>query len=357
MIAKETPLSEKSQDKPWIIGVIKPSVGLIPVVSTWLETSDRLGAVSVRVGLRRMHYAVEPGLYAVGSPTPESPVFVSANYKLSFDHLRRELHGIDGWIMVIDTKGINVWCAAGKGTFGTQEIVYRMEETRLSEIVSHRKIIIPQLGAPGVSAYELKRLTHFDVVYGPVKAKDIPEFMNAGMQANPGMRRVNFTVGDRLVLTPVDFFMWGRYVFFIALALFFLAGFSRNGYTLPVMNGGREVLLFIIAFVTGSVLVPVLLPWLPGRALSLKGITFGLFMAVVLALVGFIPIAGTAGILGIAAWVFIMPAVASFLAMNFTGATTYTSLSGVRKEMRFYIPLQIAATAIGLILWIVARFF
>jgi len=66
----------------------------------------------------RMSYAISPGLYAVGNPTKESDVFVSANYKLSFDVLRRELKGFNAWILVLDTKGINVWCAAGKGTFG-----------------------------------------------------------------------------------------------------------------------------------------------------------------------------------------------------------------------------------------------
>ncbi len=129
--------------KPWIVGKVGTPAVTVPLVATHLDMADRLGAVKVRLGLRRMLYAVEPGLYAVGSPTAESPVFVSANYKLSFDHLRRELEGIDGWIMVIDIRGINVWCAACKGTLGTEEISRRIEVTRLSEIVSHRLIIVP----------------------------------------------------------------------------------------------------------------------------------------------------------------------------------------------------------------------
>ncbi|OGN89349.1 MAG: acetyl-CoA synthase subunit gamma, partial [Chloroflexi bacterium RBG_13_46_14] len=223
--------------------------------------------------------------------------------------------------------------------------------------ISHRQVIIPQLGAPGVSAHELKRRTHFNVIYGPVHARDIPEFLDVGMKATPEMRVVNFGIGDRLVLAPMEIIMWGRYGLGIALALFFLTGFSRAGYALPGMAGGRETLLFVIVFIAGSTLVPLLLPWLPGRALSVKGMMLGFFCAVALALAGFIPTAGTAGILGTAAWVLMMPAVTSFLAMNFTGATTYTSLSGVKKEMRFAIPLQIVAGAIGLALWITARFF
>ena len=94
---------------------------------------------------------MEPGLYALGAPAPDSPVFVSANYTLSFDALRSALRGIDGYLLVLDTKGINVWCAAGKGTFGTDELVARIEATRLAEVVRHRRLILPQLGAPGVA--------------------------------------------------------------------------------------------------------------------------------------------------------------------------------------------------------------
>ncbi|MCJ7638321.1 MAG: acetyl-CoA synthase subunit gamma [Euryarchaeota archaeon] len=316
-----------------------------------------MGAVKVRLGLRRMRYAVEPGLYAVGSPTAESPVFVSANYKLSFDHLRRELERIDGWIMVIDTKGINVWCAAGKGTFGTDEIVHRIEVTRLSEIVSHRRIIVPQLGAPGVAAQEVRHRSSFRVIYGPVRARDIPKFLDAGMQTSPDMRRVLFNIGDRLVLIPLELVMWGRYVLFIAIALFLLAGLSRSGYAFPGMAGGREVLLLFLAFIAGGTLVPAFLPWLPGRALSWKGMTIGLLLAAVLIIVGLIPSSQMAGQLETAAWVLLMPAIGAFMAMNFTGATTYTSLSGVKKEMRFAVPSQIVAAVLGFALWMIARFF
>jgi hypothetical protein len=46
----------------------------------------------------------------------------------------------------------------------------------------------------------------------------------------------------------------------------------------------------------------------------------------------------------------------SYLAMNFTGCTPFTSPSGVEKEMRKAIPLQSAAASLGLILWVVSAF-
>ena len=363
MRSEETPITAGDAgasiagDKPWIVGKVVTPVGILPRVATVLVMADRLGAVKVRLGLRRMRYAVEPGLYAVGEPTAESPVFVSANYKLSFDHLRREMEGIDGWIMVIDTKGINVWCAASKGTFGTEEIIRRIETTRLAEIVSHRQIIVPQLGAPGVASHEVRRRSSFRVIYGPVRARDIPEFLNAGMKTSPDMRRVIFTFGDRLVLVPMELVQWGRYALLIAVILFLLTGLSRSGYGFSGTAGGREALLLLLAFLAGGALVPLFLPWLPGRALSWKGMSMGLLLVAVLVIVGLIPSAGIAGRFEAAAWVLLMPAIGAFMAMNFTGATTYTSLSGVKKEMRFAVPSQTVAGVLGFALWMTARFF
>jgi hypothetical protein len=325
-------------------------------VATHLNTADHLGAISSRLGLQRMHYTVEPGLYAVGSPTAESPVFCCANYKLSFDHLRRELEGIDGWIMVIDTKGINVWCAAGKGTFGTNEIVHRIEVTQLSKVVSHRSIIVPQLGAPGVSAHLVKQRSSFRVIYGPVRARDIREFLDAGMKASPDMRQVQFNIGDRAVLVPMELVQWSPLAICFAVALFLLTGLSQNGYALPGLAGIREACLLLIAFVACGTLVPILLPWLPGRALSWKGTTVGLIVMIMLVVLGFIPSAQLTGRLETGAWILLMPAIGAFMAMNFTGATTYTSLSGVKKEMRVALPLQITAAVLGLALWVTARF-
>ena len=343
--------------KSWIIGEVETPVGRIPRVATGLNWQDRLGMVKVRVGLQRMHYTIEPGLYAVGKPTADSPVFVSANYKLSFDYLRRELGEINGWIMVIDTKGINVWCAAGKGTFGTEEIIHRIESTHLSEVVNHRQIIVPQLGAPGVAAHEVKRHSSFRVIYGPVRAHDIPEFLNAGMKTSAEMREVNFNLSDRTVLIPVELVQWSPFALGVALVLFFLAGVSRNGYILPGWTGGREVLIVIVAFITGSALTPIFLPWLPGCALSVKGMISGLIFAIILVFTGLIPSAQTGGQLETAAWLLLMPAIAAFTAMNFTGSTTYTSLSGVKKEMRYAVPAQIIVAMLGLSLWVTARFF
>jgi CO dehydrogenase/acetyl-CoA synthase gamma subunit (corrinoid Fe-S protein) len=70
--------------------------------------------------------------------TAASPVLVWANYKMSFDRLRSELDSVDAWILVLETHAVNVWCAAGKGAFGTDELVRRIDAARLPGIVDHK---------------------------------------------------------------------------------------------------------------------------------------------------------------------------------------------------------------------------
>ncbi len=330
----------------------------IPRVTAHLNWWDRLGSCKARWGVRRMKYLVEPGLYALGNPTADSPVLVSANYKMSFDRLRSQLPARDAWILVLDTKGINVWCAAGKGTFGTEELIRRIEAVRLHEVVDHRKLVAPQLGAPGVSAHQVKRESGFQVVYGPVRAEDLPAFLDAGMKATPQMRQVQFPLRSRMALIPMELVVGIKYLLFTAACFFLLAGLSRSGYSssLARVNGSFSVLLLLVSFLGAVVLGPIMLPWLPGRAFALKGFWLGL--AIVAALIFYAgPLPGKLDNWpSLIAWLLMIPAAASFLVMNFTGASTYTSLSGVMREMRIALPMQLICLLVGVGLWTIGRF-
>ncbi len=343
---------------PWADGVVSTPVGDVPRVRTEYLIGDRLGTWRARWGIWRMRYLVQPGLYAVGNPTADSTVFVSANYKMSFDRLRRELKGMDAWVMVLDTKGINVWCAAGKGTFGTAEIVRRIAATGLDRIVSHRTLVLPQLGAPGVSAHEVKKQSGFRVVYGPVRAADIPEFISQGMRATPEMRRVRFPLMDRIALVPLELVLGAKWAVAVTVALFVLSGLGTGIFSIERMlsAGLLNALVFIAAYILATSLGPALLPWIPGRSFSAKGFWVG--MALVLGL--FTVSENIATIidnnLSAAAWALIITAVSSFMVMNFTGSSTYTSLSGVKREMKVAVPLQIIAAVFGTGLWIGGRF-
>lgn len=109
---------------------------MIRRIRTELTPQDNFDNLKVRWGINRNNYTVSPGLYAVGSPDQASPVIVTANYKLTIDVVRRELAGQNLWVLVLDTKGINVWCAAGKGTFGTGELINRINKLKLQQVVT-----------------------------------------------------------------------------------------------------------------------------------------------------------------------------------------------------------------------------
>ena len=305
---------------------------------TWRQRWDHWQA---RWGYRRGDHRVPPGLYALGEPDHSSPVLVTANYTLSFDAVRAALAGHSCYLLVLDTKGVNVWCAAGKGTFGTDELVERVFSTGLHQIVDHRDLILPQLGATGVSAQLVRRHSGFRVIFGPVRAADIPAFLPQ-RKATPGMRRVTFTLVERLVLIPVEIVNTMLPMILAALVLWLLAG--------PVAALG-----VVAAVLTGTALFPLLLPWMPFHDFSANGFLLGGIVA--LACVwglwpGAMPLDWVLA-LRMVGLLLGLPPVTAYLAMNFTGATPITSPSWVRREMKRYIPLMAVSAILGMVgvLW------
>lgn len=305
-----------------------------------------------------MRYKIEPGLYALGRPDERSPVLVTANYKMTFDRLREALPGQSAWILVLDTKGINVWCAAGKGTFGTEELAARVHSSGLAQVVNHRELVLPQLAGPGVTAHQVQKLSGFRVIYGPIRAKDLAAFLDADLKATPEMRRKTFTVIERAVLAPGEFVAAMKFGVLILPIFFFVGGLGGPGdYWMNAWNHGLfAVQALFWAILAGTVLTPVLLPFLPGRAFSFKGFFLGVVATIILLMIRAVHYSTPAGLLETLGWLFMVPAVAAYLAMNFTGCSTYTSLSGVRKEMRLALPLEIAAGSLGVVLWVGSRF-
>lgn len=323
--------------------------GIIACLTPQWSWRDWLGAFGVRWCFQRNAYTVQPGLYTLNAPTPESPLLVTANYKLSLDHLRRELVGLAAWIVVLDTQGINVWCAAGKGTFGTEELVKRLELTDAKKLVTHRTLVLPQLGAPGVAAHEVARRSGFKVVYGPVYARDLPAFLRAGLKATPQMRRIRFSLGERLAVAPVELVQ--RLVpALCVLALFLLlSGITAGGYRVNL--GQWHWISGVVAslYLTGSLFIPLLLPWLPGRSFAVKGAVAGLLLAGGFWLL--LPFGMTERL---ALGLFSVTA-CSYMGLMFTGCTPYTSASGVRKELKWAVPLQLLFAVIGLTGWLASR--
>jgi hypothetical protein len=310
---------------------INPSTAGAVAVSGILTAADHCDHIQARWAIRRKSHRVQPGLYALGNPNPTTPVFVSANYTLSFDALRAALNGMDAYLLVLDTQGVNVWCAAGEGMFGTDELVKRIETVGLQQVVSHRRLILPQLGAPGVDAQEVKKRSGFTVEYGPVRAEDLPEYLCSG-HATDEMRQVRFTLRDRLPLIPVELVH--------ALPLIILTAI------LQFWPGAAALL-------AGAVLFPILLPWLPSHDFSFKGWILGVLVMLPFVVNNLASAPLNPVTLGWALVILLtMPVVTSYLALNFTGATTFTSRTGVRKEIYRYIPAMGWSLGIGLVLTI-----
>jgi len=246
-----------------------------------LTAHDRWVHFTARLGFARMKRRVTPGLYSLGNPDSDSPVFVTANYALSFDALRTALKGMDAYLMVLNTKGINVWCAAGKGSFGTYELTRRIEQTRLAEVVRHRTLILPQLGAAGVAAHKVRKQSGFTVEYGPIRAEDIPQYLKTH-HATPQMRQVRFNLKDRMTLVPVDLVNLLPYMLGAGALFYFLSGWSW-------------ALGIVAAILAGTVLFPALLFCLPTRDFSSKGYILGFLTALPFAVIHFLRSVGPGG--------------------------------------------------------------
>ena len=320
----------------------------MPRIATGLVLADRLGAWKARWGIGRLKYMVPPGLYAIGVPTPEAPVLVTASYKMSYDIVRSALAGRDVWLLVLETYGINVWCAAGKGTFGTEELVRRIRATDLDKVVSHRRLILPLLGAPGVAAHTVTKETGFNIRYGTIRASDLPAYLDNGMRVTPTMRELTFSFRERLALIPVEL-MGALKPTAIAVAALFLIFLALRG----SVQGLMAVYAYLGAVAAGVVVTPLLLPWLPGRSFAGKGALVGLLWSAI-----FYALAGGEGWrrLVAAAASLVLPAISAFYALNFTGCTNFTSRTGVKKEMRLAMPVMGAALLMGALLMFAGLF-
>ncbi len=338
---------------PFIDRFIESGAEPVPKVSTKLGWRDIRGLLRARAGIMRSEYRVAPGLYCTGKPDDHSPVLVTANYKLSFDTLRRELSAVDAWVLVLDTRGVNVWCAAAHKTFGTDELISRLQKIGLEKVVRHRKLILPQLGAPGVDAQQVKKTSGFEVVWGPVRAEDIPGFLENPCRPDDAMRRVTFNMAERLVLSPVELSLALKPSLIILIVMWVLSGIGPWFFSVDAAWSRWQLFapVFIAGLLSGTVITPALMPWLPFRAFYLKGIIASL------------PAAGlivwqhnNISLPELLALVFACISVSSYGSMNFTGATPFVSPSGVEKEMRQAIPVQLFFSLTSVSLWLIIPF-
>jgi phosphoglycerol transferase MdoB-like AlkP superfamily enzyme len=169
------------------------------------------------------------------------------------------------------------------------------------------------------------------------------------------MRAVRFPLISRLILTPMELNPAFKKLFVPTLVLLAFFGLQKQGILFQdlISPGLPFLFLGLISVLIGALLVPLLLPYTPFRSFALKG----LLLSAVLYALGF-PLISHAlnhNPWLLAAAYLLFPALSSYLALNFTGATTFTNISGVKKELRITIPIYITVAALSGVLIIIYK--
>ncbi len=274
--------------------------------------------------------SVRPGLYAIGRPDADAPVLVTGNYDLTVRRLLRDTQGLNAYLLVVNSAGINVWCASGGGYLTSDKIIAAVRASRLDRVVRHRRLILPQLCATRVAGNRITSEAGWEVRWGPVYSKDIPAYLAAGQQKDDGIRWVRFPLKSRLEMAVV---MWGFWGPLLGLALLLI---NRSVFWIGL---GGTLFYYLLA--------GALFPWLPGR----DGFRKGVFLAIasmVLTLVAGLWLGGWDGIrvlntaLGLSA-------LALFAGADYQGGTPHMRAGEIVHFVKI-VPLELGLLLLYLIL-------
>ena len=166
---------------------------------------------------RWIGFPVEPDLIKIGNPTKESPVFLTCNLILTVRRVMKALKGIDCFLLIAPSNGINVWCGACGDEFNTNSVISIMKTSEIDKMVAHKTLILPQLSAPGIDPKEIKRKLGWNVRFGPVYAKDIPSYLKNNMEKEKSQRQIRFPFSQRFEIASMYFFM-----LFLLFTLFYI---------------------------------------------------------------------------------------------------------------------------------------
>jgi ubiquinone/menaquinone biosynthesis C-methylase UbiE len=192
---------------------------------------------------------VRPGLYRIGAPDRASPVLVTGNYDLTVRRVVRDLDGrIDAWLLVANSNGINVWCAAGGGHFTAERIIAAIKTSGVAEVVEHRRLILPQLCANGVKGALIEEETGWRVRWGPCYASDVPAYLEGKLRKSETMRWVRFPLVSRLEMAVAIWQVWAALLLVILVIV-------RRSLLLPVLGTLLGLFLF----------EGIVWPWWPTR--------------------------------------------------------------------------------------------
>ena len=162
--------------------------------------------------LRMFPHRAPSGLLRVGTPRRDSPVLVTGNYTLTVRRLCDALRTHDVWLLCANSKGINVWCAAGGGHLTHHDIISVLRTSGIEEHVDHRELTLPQLCATGVERRKIEEITGWSCRWGPARLEDLPQFLARGRRVVTRERFMRFPFWERMEMA----FVWAVPLFVIA---------------------------------------------------------------------------------------------------------------------------------------------
>ena len=272
---------------------------------------------------------VSPGLYRIGEPDQNSPLFVTGNYVLTVRKVQRAIEGkLDAWLLVVDSAGINVWCAAGAGFLTAEKVISSLKANRVGEYVDHERIVLPQLSANGVDGWQIRKDTGWEVLWGPILAEDIAAFVENDYKKTEKMRTVKFPLKDRLEMVSGTFGLYGL-LLLVPIAIFW-----------------RHLFWPVLMSLTGlSYFYAIALPWIPGKDGLWKSIPLTLLS--VLGLILFTTIFDPVSTQTFFNRAVGLVALAIFVSGEFQGMSPL-----MRGEQSNWIPEVLIMSLIGLVYWL-----
>lgn len=121
---------------------------------------------------------VDPKIYPIGEPTPESPVFVTTNFSLTYFIVSGEIEnsGISAHLVVCDCEGQSVMTAWAAGKFVGETVAKFFKSVKAEDEIKTRRVVIP--GYASVIQGDLEeKMPGWEVIVGPQEASDIPSFV------------------------------------------------------------------------------------------------------------------------------------------------------------------------------------
>jgi NAD-dependent dihydropyrimidine dehydrogenase PreA subunit len=180
---------------------------------------------------RMLPHRDKTGLMKIGNPTRDSPVLVTGNYTETVRRLKKALKGENVWLLVANSKGINVWCAASGGHLTHHDVTSAVVTSCAEAKIDSHTLILPQLSATGIERRKITKATGWTTAWGPARLEDLPLFLHQSYRVTPGQRFMRFPLWDRLEIAV----MWAFPMTIIGILLFAWLGGWRVGFAIGVV--------------------------------------------------------------------------------------------------------------------------